>query len=372
VSGAPKKTIWDLEPHTRAKHEVLERYLQAWLPILSQAGFSQVLYIDGFAGPGRYSQGEPGSPFLALRAALGQRKPLQADVQFLFVEKDSKRREVLKSIIEEIPTPANFHVRVAQEATFEEAYAELRTLNGAGLPLPPTFAFVDPFGWAGVPFNIVAQILASPSCEVLVTFMYEEINRFLAHPDQVANFDAFFGTAQWRVCVQVEDSKARQRCLHDLYRDQLQKNAKHVRSFEMRNRKDATDYFLFYATNNGKGLRRMKEAMWRVDESGEFTFSDATDARQLVIFEARPRLDVLREAIVGKFSGQTVTVNDVETFVVECTSFRETHYKKILKALESESPPGIHVIDPPVSRRPGTYADLSMRIRFNTNRPSNG
>ena len=38
----------------------------------------------------------------------------------------------------------------------------------------------------------------------------------------------------------------------------------------MRNERDVVDYYLFYATNNILGLKRMKEAMWRVDEAGEF------------------------------------------------------------------------------------------------------
>ena len=30
----PKDTIWEIEPHTQAKHEILRRYLGAWFPIL--------------------------------------------------------------------------------------------------------------------------------------------------------------------------------------------------------------------------------------------------------------------------------------------------------------------------------------------------
>jgi three-Cys-motif partner protein len=69
--AAPRQTIWPLEPHTRAKHEILKRYLQAWMVILSQGRFPEILYIDGFAGPGEYAGGEAGSPIIALDAALG-------------------------------------------------------------------------------------------------------------------------------------------------------------------------------------------------------------------------------------------------------------------------------------------------------------
>ena len=70
MMAAPRKTIWQLEHHTRAKHEILKRYLQAWMVILSQGKFSEILYIDGFAGPGEYDRGEVGSPIIAGAVAI--------------------------------------------------------------------------------------------------------------------------------------------------------------------------------------------------------------------------------------------------------------------------------------------------------------
>ena len=54
---APTSTIWDLEPHSRAKHEILKRYMQAWVLILGQSSFSELVYIDGFAGPWKIFEG---------------------------------------------------------------------------------------------------------------------------------------------------------------------------------------------------------------------------------------------------------------------------------------------------------------------------
>jgi len=50
----PKETIWAAEEHTFAKHRLLRRYLDAWLPIMARHNRRLVL-VDGFAGPGRYS-----------------------------------------------------------------------------------------------------------------------------------------------------------------------------------------------------------------------------------------------------------------------------------------------------------------------------
>jgi hypothetical protein len=72
----------------------------------------------------------------------------------------------------------------------------------------------------------------------------------------------------------------------------------------MRNDKELTDYFLFFATNSPKGMAKMKEAMWKVDQSGEFRFSDATNPAQELLFSREPNFDAFRRAIVARFAGK--------------------------------------------------------------------
>lgn len=364
--AAPKTTVWDLDPHTRAKHEILKRHLQAWTPILTQGGFPEIMYIDGFAGPGRYSQGEDGSPAIALQTALGHHDRIGARIRFEFVEKDEDRAGVLREVVDELDTPNKFKIEVHGGETFETAFEQI-VASYPGRRLPPTFAFIDPFGWSGAPFSIIHEIMNNRSCEVLVNFMYEEINRFLGHPDQERNFDLFFGTDKWREGIEHDDPRIRNRFLHDLYHRQLRDTAgaRYVRSFEMRNERDVVDYYLFYATNNVLGLKKMKEAMWRVDESGEFRFSDATDPNQAVLFVDEPRFDVLRHQLLDQFGARVVSVGEIEEYVLAETAFRETHYKRqILRPLELSEPPVIEVIDPPPRRPRGTFRDSSMRLRF--------
>ena len=328
------------------------------------------MYVDGFAGPGRYSEGEVGSPVIALRVALEQHAQIRATIRFVFVEKNEERAGVLREIVNDLDTSPTFQIEVSGGESFETAFNKvLDTYNNAGRPLPPTFAFVDPFGWSGVPFSIVREIMSRRSCEVLVNFMYEEINRFLGHPDQEENFDTFFGTHEWREGVGLAGSQARNRFLHDLYGRQLRDaaGAKYVRSFEMRNERDVVDYYLFYATNNMLGLKKMKEAMWRVDQGGEFRFSDATDRNQAVLFGNEPRFDLLQRQLVAHFRGRDASVEEIEEFVLAETAFRETHYKRqVLRPLELAESSMIQVIDPPPGRRRGTYSEKSMRLRFKT------
>lgn len=133
----------------------------------------------------------------------------------------------------------------------------------------------------------------------------------------------------------------------------------------MRNDNDVTDYFLFFATNSPKGIQKMKEAMWKVDQSGEFRFSDASDPSQVQMFTPTPDFVRLRRAIVERFRGTETTVAEVEDFVLAETAYRETHYKReVLAALERSDPPQLKVINSPPGRRRGTFADPRLRLHF--------
>src|ERR1700719_5434474 len=180
IMAAPTTTIWPLDPHTSAKHAILRRYLKAWIPILTLGRFPRVAYFDGFAGPGKYSGGEDGSPVIALKAALEQNPPIRGQVIFRFVEEKPDRAEVLQQIVKSLPIPNNFDVKVEGGRKFEAAFKDFRThyVNNAG-KIPPTFAFIDPFGWTGAPFSAVQFLMSQSSCEAFITFMYEEINRFI-------------------------------------------------------------------------------------------------------------------------------------------------------------------------------------------------
>ncbi len=131
----------------------------------------------------------------------------------------------------------------------------------------------------------------------------------------------------------------------------------------MRNDKDVTDYFLFFATNSAKGIQKMKEAMWKVDQSGEFRFSDATNPAQALLFSPQPDYESLKRSIVSRFDGAQASVAEIEDFVLAETPFRETHYKKqVLAPLERSG--AVRAVDPPTSRKPGTFSSPTMRLQF--------
>ena len=360
---------WSLAAHTAAKLEILGAYLRAWFPIVSRGqNFDRIIYIDGFSGPGRYNEGEDGSPIIALKAALGALNGLTQKVfEFHFVERKRRVATALNANIEHLKQhriiPSNFEIYVHEEQTFAQAYEQhIRTYLQA-YTRAPAFVLVDPFGWTGIPMAILSELTKRPSTEILVNFMFEEINRFINHPDQGQNFDGLFACPEWRRAYDLSGA-TRKKFIHDLYRDQLRSaaGARYVRSFEMRNARNASDYFLYFASNNLLGLAKMKEAMWKVDPGEGLMFSDATNFDQAVLFQPEPDRQALRRLIAVRFGNRRATVQQVEKFVVEDTPFHAGHYLKVLAAMEADQ--AVEYLNSPAGRRRGTYANKAAVLEF--------
>src|SRR5262249_10842247 len=146
--------------------------------------------------------------------------------------------------IDAIKHPSWIKISVIEGAFRDHMTELLNAIEAGGKRLAPTFAFIDPFGFKGLPMALVARITSQPQCECLVSFMYESINRFLAHPDAEiqAHFDELFGTTAWREIGDISDPETRKDRLVGLYRQQLQNAAglRYVRTFEMINKGNRT------------------------------------------------------------------------------------------------------------------------------------
>jgi three-Cys-motif partner protein len=343
----PSETIWDLEPHTGAKHALLRFYLQRWFRILGTAN-KTLNYIDGFCGPGRYKGGEPGSPLVAIEAARGIARNV-SHVNFLFTDERPDRIKHLESELAAADIPPNFRIVTRNEAFADRLTSFLNKVDARGGKLDPTFVFIDPFGFAGVPYTLVKRILEKPKCETFITFMINSVNRFLAHPEENLrqHMSEIFGTDE---CFQIGDNRFDR--LRNLYQEQLKKAAEFVRYFEMRNRQNNLVYLLFFATNNRLGHIKMKEAMWSVDPHGEVRFSDRTSA-QTVLF-APNQAELLWPLILQEFRATTVTAGEVRMFVEDRTAFLVTHMKAALLDHESLFTPDVDPITVDALKADGT------------------
>jgi three-Cys-motif partner protein len=293
VSGGRKSEVeqpslfTELQPQSATKHDILAKYISAWGQILSKQDWCEDAWVvDGFAGPGRYGDGSPGSPLLLADAILRWQQARSVDrPRFRFhlrlVERD--HRAELERAISSVSD--DLDIQICAESTFREALPRLVEQIGND----PAFYFIDPAGWAGAEFDLVEQAIAGRSKEILINFMYDRLNEFAGVARQVSEGSAdarvkgiadgitrFFGTSEW-IDVILDDPgpRVREAQLLHLYADQLRKRDAFAWSF--RNKyaaKNRTYYYLIHATRSLTGLKIMKELMINADMAEPTLFDE--------------------------------------------------------------------------------------------------
>ncbi|GGM63333.1 hypothetical protein GCM10011608_55730 [Micromonospora sonchi] len=223
---------WDCPPHTKAKHDMLASYLNGWFPILASWN-GRVLYFDGFAGRGRYTDGSEGSPLVALRHLVEHRAFSQMrhrEFVFYLVEanKDnaaSLDREIAALKAEKAPWPDNVKPIVINEKFDVQATAMIERLREQKRRMAPTFAFVDPFGYSGLPMDLLAELLNYGRSEVFVNFMVGHVQRFIERVGQERAMRDLFGLSVEEVLDGYDGTGDRIAHLKTVYERQLQKKA---------------------------------------------------------------------------------------------------------------------------------------------------
>lgn len=184
------------------KHDLLKRYL----PRFSGKTGSQaegVVYLDGYAGRGRYEDGRPASAELILQIAESQ-GARGIGYRLFFHEPDPGSYRVLKGVVDEYVARG-----VRAEAKPSEVVEGLDDAVDAATGLP-LFLFLDPCG-LGIPFSVLATTLNGPRAakwpptEVLLNFSLEAVRRIGGHvtsptPNEntMARLDEALDGSWWR------------------------------------------------------------------------------------------------------------------------------------------------------------------------------
>jgi three-Cys-motif partner protein len=342
--------LWEKAPHTEMKHEILRRYLAAWVPIISKWN-RRLIIIDGFAGPGEYARGEPGSPKIIIDTiinhTLRERFP---EIILLFIEKDIDRAEYLEGLLcrsyplNEIGknayelTGSTVKIQIVKGEFAKTLATILDSLQEKNAQMAPCFAFIDPFGISGMPMDLIIRFMKHPKSEVFINFAFDTVNRRIKVPEFEKIFDELFGCSDWRKFRSTVNTEDRHKGLLMLYIKQLKQvaGATYVLPFMMRDNKNRELYHLIFATKNPKGLDEMKITMWKIDPTGNFQFSDYTyNPGQLSLFPPEPDYEELAKLIWDHFKSKLVRPEDIKEWVITQTQrYASNHVNSALQILE--------------------------------------
>jgi three-Cys-motif partner protein len=186
------------------KHELLRRYIPPFGGMTStQSQDRRVVYLDGYAGEGRYESGEPGSAEIALRVASYYRSH-GLHLSCIFVEQQAKSFDRLQQVLRGY-TARGVDAR-AHRGEVDDVLDDV-VRRAAGVPL---FLFLDPCGLC-LPRDRLVDVLARqrpqrrPATELLMNFSMMAVRRLGGHvrsprgnEKTLERFDAVCGGPWWR------------------------------------------------------------------------------------------------------------------------------------------------------------------------------
>jgi three-Cys-motif partner protein len=289
--SADGSSIPSIDVHTKAKHLILEKYVENLVYTLyakTRRGETKFTFIDGFCGGGIYEDGNQewiGSPIRLIRAVREGHKrakrsyPEPLDVKYIFIDSKKAHLACLKNysmlkaglenlVNEEQHTFKDESGEIIEQCVFIQDEFENR-LNYCVFTVENrkghSFFFLDPFGWTDVSMKTIRKINSIKGSEILYTYMIDYIRRFLVerYTSQKRGFQEVLEADGYYEAANLEDSSTGEQCY---LRDQTVKlflergQSKYVFTFALIPiREKLVLYYLLHLSQNLTALEVIKE-----------------------------------------------------------------------------------------------------------------
>lgn len=252
------------------KHFFLDNYLER-LIYKTASKYEDIAYVDGFSGPWQstgeaFSDTSFGIALKKLREAKEAWKVLGRNVRMTahLVEKAKGPFAHLQDLQAKFP---DIQLEIYNQDFMQAAPEILRKIPRNAF----AFFLLDPKGWR-IDMSALAPLLRRPNSEVVFNFMFDFINRAasMSEPAIVAGLDQLIPQGDWRLKLQVCDSKAcnalgdspRKKILVEAFSQTLMKIGGYEYVAEtpiLRPLKDRTLYSLIYATRASAGIHEFRD-----------------------------------------------------------------------------------------------------------------
>jgi three-Cys-motif partner protein len=163
------------------KHTLLDKYVPQFAGMTgSRSTARKVVFLDGYAGRGRYGDGRPASAELVLRMAQNQGNAGTVAWTCFFVEVDDDDAALLAAVVDEYARQG-VHATAHHGSVLDVLDDVVQAALGC-----PLFVFLDPCG-LGIPYDRLTALLRQerraqwPPTEVLLNFSLEAVRRISGH-----------------------------------------------------------------------------------------------------------------------------------------------------------------------------------------------
>ena len=253
-------------PHSEVKVDLLRKYLEMYLHVLSNTHNKRTIYIfDLFCGPGLHDNNGVGSPLVMLNEITKVSKSNKnISYKCLFNDKEKDKIEKLKKYVSESNNYSEITDINYSHIDYRVLIPDIISQIQAHPNLDKAFVFIDPYEYKDIRMSDIKSLLCNGQTEVLLFLPTQFMFRFEANgtPESLKSFiKELVPIKKWPKSSTGIDFIEN---LKDYFKAYLGKTF-YVDTFIIK--REAGQYFcLFFFTSNIFGFERMLEAKWKIDK----------------------------------------------------------------------------------------------------------
>ena len=340
---------------SRIKANIVSEYFPKYCNIIiNKHEPKELRYIDLFAGPGKYDDGNVSTPLLVARNCL-RNSFLQQHVRFIF--NDNTYKEQLETnFLNEFPEGSFakkpfFAKRTVGEWAPITQYL-IRNTHEGSYNESPALLFIDPFGYKGIEKNILARFLQNWGNEIFLFINTKRIHPALENEKFEPLMRDLFPTTYERIKFDRKFKRSVSERLQ-LIIDNLGKEYQkllgtkiYYTAFRFQEEDiDTTSHYIVHLTKGKRGFDLIKTIYndfanvgTIFDGINTYTFDVKKIKNPITeLFDVgEQNIDNLKEAIYTSYRGKRISAFDLFEEHQITGNYCRSHYTKALRKLVSE------------------------------------
>lgn len=339
-------------PSSRIKANIVAKYFPSYSRIILKSPQKEIRYLDLFAGPGIYKDGNHSTPLLIARECNSD--TLLSEKVFLMFNDNEHIESLKKNFNKYFPKGSFKRDPIFGNKSVEKDARILNYLTTKfDSPNPhPTLLFFDPWGYKEIDTIVLCKFLENWGNEI---FLFINVKRIHAAIEN-NKFDTLMRSLFPTTFDEVKEERRYKSSVHDRLNLIMEKIGnefkKHVGGtlydcafkFQEEDSK-ATSHYIVHFTKHRKGFELVKQIYYdfdnigaTLDDDGNYTFDAKIMGNSSTgLFQfGDENINSLQEKIETTFKGRTITAKKLFELHHVKTQFCGSHYVQTLRKMVNE------------------------------------
>ena len=343
-------------PSSRIKANIIAEYFPSYCKIITIKHKPKAIrYIDLFAGPGLYEDGNPSTPILIARHCQKD-DFLRQNVRMIF--NDNKYASILEeNFIKQFPDGTFTHKPFFADRTVGESekiteFLIKSTHNGVKNDYP-SLLFIDPFGYKGIETKVLAEFLKNWGNEIFLFVNTKRIHPALENDkfeplmndlfpttlEHIKNDRKYKSTVSERLKLIIDS-------LGEEYKALLNYNIYYTAFRFQEEDSDATSHYILHFTKGKRGYDLIKTTYndfanvgTIFDGINTYTFdAKKIENSRFELFDLKSEnIDILKNQLLTQYTKQQVSAHNLFESHQLKSLYSRHHYTEALRRLVSEN-----------------------------------